>query len=332
MRLAALATFLLLGGRAGADIVVLLDGRRLEGEVALEGDEYVVRGPSGTVVRVPRYEVRELRRAEPPRDVFERREKELVGSSKAGSADAWFELGRFAAEKGLEGEAGRCFEKAVELDPEHGGAHEALGRVRYLGRWVTLDEMRKAEGLVEVGGEWVTKEEAEEIRRREEERRAASEAREREREEEKPALVACPRCSGTGVEVWLRCPQCGKSKKPGYLNLGDRFMTCYRCSGKGKIPGVRCRYCGGRGKVDPTRPRTKDGRLVPKGHVACPRCGGEGALEWSRCPQCGRSRIRGFLNLGDRCLPCNRCNARGRIPITLCPECRGRGVVKEEKE
>jgi hypothetical protein len=59
----------------------------------------------------------------------------------------------------------------------------------------------------------------------------------------------CPACSGTGCETFLTCNQCARSRKPGYVDFGDKLAVCPRCLGKAKLPGVPCQKCKGSGII-----------------------------------------------------------------------------------
>jgi DnaJ-class molecular chaperone len=183
--------------------------------------------------------------------------------------------------------------------------------------------------MVLVGGRWVPKEEAERLqgqRRDPDERRRAPQPP----AITKPEYVTCPKCGGTGIEVWIPCSQCSRSPRPGYLNMGDHLEICPRCKGAGKLPGIRCRQCGGTGKVDLNKPRTVTGRYVQKGYHVCPDCGGTGVELWIECNQCKRSGVPGFLFHGEYYSVCNRCGGLGKLPGIPCATCKGYGVVKDE--
>jgi hypothetical protein len=146
----------------------------------------------------------------------------------------------------------------------------------------------------------------------------------------KPELVACRKCNGTGCMHWMPCIQCKKSRKPGYLNMGDHFELCNRCRGKGKLPGIQCDECGGKGKVDPDKPVKRKGRRIPKDHTICVTCSGTGFTDWLECVQCRRSDYPGYTFFGEYYTRCNRCKGRGKLPGIRCAQCGGRGIVKED--
>ena len=145
-----------------------------------------------------------------------------------------------------------------------------------------------------------------------------------------PELVTCHKCSGTGYMHWMSCIQCRKSNKPGYLNMGDRYLLCNRCGGKGTLPGIRCDECGGKGKINPDKPIKRKERRVPKGYTLCVTCSGTGVSDWLECIQCRRSDYPGYTYFGEYYTRCNRCKGKGKLPGIRCAQCKGRGVVKED--
>ena len=79
------------------------------------------------------------------------------------TAEGQFDLGFWCEQVKLKDLAQHHFEEAVKLDPNFGLAHEKLGHVRRGERWVTADDIRKAQGLVKIGGRWVTKNQKEQL-------------------------------------------------------------------------------------------------------------------------------------------------------------------------
>jgi len=65
----------------------------------------------------------------------------------------------------------------------------------------------------------------------------------------------CPKCMGSGVESWIPCNQCKRSKWPGYTQMGEGLMLCNRCNGKGQLPGLACTTCEGKGTVVDKTPK-----------------------------------------------------------------------------
>ncbi len=63
----------------------------------------------------------------------------------------------------------------------------------------------------------------------------------------------CPVCNGTGVEKYIPCLQCKRSKWPGYNFFGDRVEVCNSCGGMGKKVGIQCANCNCTGLVNATQ-------------------------------------------------------------------------------
>ena len=162
--LSGAALALVLAAVALADVVTTKDGRRLEGKIVSESSTEVVIETRLGRVTVPRSDVRTLERGKSAREEFGprfQRAKDDVA--------ALLELAAWATGEKLESDARKCYRRIVELDPKHEGAQLALGNVLYKGEWLTpkqrdrrraADEVleRKAQGLVEHEGEWVTPE------------------------------------------------------------------------------------------------------------------------------------------------------------------------------
>lgn len=147
---------------------------------------------------------------------------------------------------------------------------------------------------------------------------------------EKPST--CPKCSGSGIAIWLECLNCSKSGQPGFKNMGDYWEACRRCSSKGKIAAVRCNTCTGKGSVLLSQLKPADGGIKdpPKGFQWCSDCSGTGTSVWSDCNQCKRSKYPGYLFFGDRLEVCGRCNGAGKFPSIACGKCNHKGLVRED--
>ena len=137
---------------AQAEVVHLRDGRVLTGRVTQEGDEVVIHRKLGAL-RVRSTEV--LRIEEEPRT---RRLRTLRVQLAKGTAEERYRFGALARELGFPAEARRAFLSVLRLDLDHAGARAALGYLRHEGRWITLSDKRRLEGLVEHEGQWVTPE------------------------------------------------------------------------------------------------------------------------------------------------------------------------------
>jgi len=144
---------------------------------------------------------------------------------------------------------------------------------------------------------------------------------------EKPSK--CPKCTGTGIAIWLECLNCNKSGKSGYKNMGDYWEMCKRCTGAGRIAAARCNTCTGTGSVllSKLEPSAGGFKEPPKGTKWCDGCSGTGAAIWTDCSQCKRSKFPGYLFHGDSVTLCNRCNGAGKFPSLACGKCKQKGVL-----
>lgn len=90
--------------------------------------------------------------------------------------DQLFDVGKWAAEKGMVPDAKRLYQAVLKIKPDHAGANEALGNELVEGKWMPAKEaeaLRKkaqaaeyaAKGFVEVNGLWVEKDKVEDAKR-----------------------------------------------------------------------------------------------------------------------------------------------------------------------
>jgi hypothetical protein len=149
---------------AGADILHMKDGRQVEGVVVEETDTVVRLRTRLGVLDFRRADIERIERKKSAIEEFEER------WARAESGDDFHALGLWAEERRMRKEVKKCMRRAVEVDPDHEGAHTWLGHVRHEGEWMTPEERdrrlrdaerarRGAEGLVEYRGRWVTPEE-----------------------------------------------------------------------------------------------------------------------------------------------------------------------------
>jgi hypothetical protein len=152
---AAVATILaLVLASARADVVHLEGGGKIRGTIIEETPtRVIVRTAAGSTHVVRRDEIARIERELGADQEFEQRWKAIA----EGDANGFYELGKWAVQKQLKEQAERAFKKAISIDPEHGGAREALGHRKHNGRWYDEAGYKKAvEGLVEWNGQWVT--------------------------------------------------------------------------------------------------------------------------------------------------------------------------------
>lgn len=162
------ALALLLAPPLRADVLVLDDGRRIEGTILAEGPKEVeIKTRFGTFT-FARAEIVEIIKGKTREQEYEER------LAACETAQEFYELGLWCEEKKLRKRAEKIFGRAIEVDPDHEGARTKLGFVRYKGAWMTPAERDKrqaedfaaemrARGLVEHAGRWVTPEEKEHL-------------------------------------------------------------------------------------------------------------------------------------------------------------------------
>ena len=106
-----------------ADVIITVDGRRIEGEVVKETEEAVViRLPNGEL-SIPRERIDKIIRTETFLDEYTER------SEEAKTADEHYELGLWCLKNGLREQAKEEFRKALALEPTHRNAQEELRRL-----------------------------------------------------------------------------------------------------------------------------------------------------------------------------------------------------------
>lgn len=152
-----------------ADVLVHKDGRRIEGVILSEaGGKIRIDTGMGTL-EFARAEIVSIERGKTRAQQYAERK------ALCKTAEDLYQLGTWARDQKLSREARTCMLEAVELDPDHAGAQQFLGRVPYKGEWMTPEERdarqkadeeaeMRARGLVRHAGSdgsvsWVTPEE-----------------------------------------------------------------------------------------------------------------------------------------------------------------------------
>jgi hypothetical protein len=146
-----LTVLLGLSAVASADDLHFKDGRVLSGRVTKESGRYAVVDRDRKHA-VPESEVDRVEKKPCFMDEYESR---LASVSKT-DADALYGFGAWLQENAWAGRARVVFEQVIELDPDHRDARRALGYRLYEGAWVSPDELKRREGLVEFEGHWYT--------------------------------------------------------------------------------------------------------------------------------------------------------------------------------
>ncbi len=169
LTLAALALFVF-SSPLLADVIHLKNGGRIEGRVEDRGDSIVVTHRFGSVT-VARSDIVRIEKKETLKDLYAAKRKSIDPTDP----DQLVELGEWCREKGWASQAAKEWKAALALDPDHQGAHRALGHVFFEGAWRTEREIMERRGFVFVEGKWLTRREAEEAltrKQREQVRRA----------------------------------------------------------------------------------------------------------------------------------------------------------------
>ncbi|MBE7462167.1 MAG: hypothetical protein HS116_01625 [Planctomycetes bacterium] len=160
---AALLLALGLAPAAHADIVVLKNGKQLEGRVVEKDDSVVVHLGYGSIV-VKRDQIERIVKKETPLDTYHERASELAKAhcgeapDRPAAARAWFELAGWCGQQNLPRQREEALARVLSFDSGHEAARQALGYLKVGDRWVTGDERHEALGLVKHQGQWVTPE------------------------------------------------------------------------------------------------------------------------------------------------------------------------------
>ena len=135
------------------DVIVLRDGRKLEGKIIKEtGESITVKVKYGEVV-VPKRNIASIEKGLTSLEEYQKKAAEAEDTAKA-----HFDLGQWCQQKGLREESKKEYTKALEKDPTYAPAGKALGYEEVEGKWLPPDDAKKARGLVKFEGKWISKE------------------------------------------------------------------------------------------------------------------------------------------------------------------------------
>jgi len=142
--------FLFVSPAFALDIVRMNDGRVIEGKIIDENYDYVKLRTKHGVIELPAGEIDEIERNLDFDVEFQRRFED------ARSAGDFYRLGEWSENLDHKNESLKCYEKAIEKDPNHKAARAKLGHKKHEGRWYTTEEYnREVKGLVLHEGEWI---------------------------------------------------------------------------------------------------------------------------------------------------------------------------------
>ena len=179
MRSSLLVPLLLLSaGALRADEVRLLNGRTLEGVVSAESEDAVELQVPGGTISIPRAKVREIVRSDSAWTEYQSRAAELRKSG--GEARDWVQLAHWASGERMDTAARDAALEAARIDPRLAELAPVMRGFGYeldepTSRWLPFEEAMRSRGLVPVDGNWLTPQEAAELRRRSEEEARARE-------------------------------------------------------------------------------------------------------------------------------------------------------------
>ena len=130
---------------AFGDKLYLKNGNVLEGKLVREtATHYYFKMKGMGEQPIAKSQVVKVERSKSAFDEYAEKKKALAKDD----AEGHYQLGLWCKENGLRNEAKAAFEAAVEIDPDHAGAREELGFVKYEGEWITVE--RRDEILAEI--------------------------------------------------------------------------------------------------------------------------------------------------------------------------------------
>lgn len=139
---------------ARADVVTLTSGGRVTGKIIEDSETQVrIKTDKGPILTIPRDEVDSITR-EKPEDTYARRAKGVKDDDVKGL----LALAQVAKDLGLASRAEENWEKVLKVEPKNVDALVALGFEKVGDKWLRGDDLKKAKGLVEYQGRWISAE------------------------------------------------------------------------------------------------------------------------------------------------------------------------------
>ena len=146
---------LLLAPVARADVIVTVNGGKISGTIVKETSREVhIRNRGGIVVTIRRDEIDRIER-EDTAVVFAQRRAALAKHDVKGL----LELARWAYDQGLGAESRSCLEAVLAVEPDEPTARRVLGYQKVGDEWLRGDPLHEALGHVKYKGRWVTPQE-----------------------------------------------------------------------------------------------------------------------------------------------------------------------------
>ena len=153
------------------DVITLKNGEVLKGSVVEKGSRYLIVHRYGKIV-IPKTQVARIETEESLLEAYRRKKRDLGPNDIRGR----LALARWCRSRYLPDQSLLALLEVLRIDPDQKEAREALGYVKFKGRWMTMDQRRAAMGLVQYRGRWMTAEKKRDLQRkaREEARRRAA--------------------------------------------------------------------------------------------------------------------------------------------------------------
>ena len=144
--------------------VIHLETGRLEGKIIARADGRVtIRTTSGIETTISEKDILAIEKARTPRDIY----SAMAEKIKADDAEGHYALAVWCRDHNLKDEAAAERVATLRIDPDHERARRDLGYVKTDKGWMTREAAMRAKGLMLVDGRWLTKEEIEELEKKE---------------------------------------------------------------------------------------------------------------------------------------------------------------------
>ncbi len=179
----ALVVGLLVPSAATADVVLMKDGRRLEGKIVdVLADGTVLLDARYGTLHLPAGDIVSYERGETEWERLEREAKDAAAALTAeAKSDEILNVANLCREADLDAEAQKLVDRILKTDPDHELTRHFLGQVQHEGAWVDKAVALRAKAK-EGEGDWLTATEAEERAAKKEEKREARRLKRLERD------------------------------------------------------------------------------------------------------------------------------------------------------
>ena len=146
-----------------ADDVYLVNGRKFEGVIAETSGSQVRIRMQGGVLSLPKEQVLRVDQGDSNLAEYLRR-RDLLKKNPSTHAGDWLELSRWARARELDQAGRESAQAAAALDPKLEGLGSVLRGYGYvldpqLDRWIPYADSMRRRGLVQVNGQWISREE-----------------------------------------------------------------------------------------------------------------------------------------------------------------------------